>query len=611
MSTFSSYAYSWIINYKIHLLIFLSVFFIGITFAHPSLLLTDEWVTVNQLDQIHAGHQVIINEGKYGTFENGTVSPYFIAKNNVLGYSLFLPLISIPAYSLLEMFGDFFVFFIICLWTLLLIVIGLLLNGFFRSYTYAGRWRWTTALICAAFVLLTLNFIFYLPFFVTGGESFPEIMSIVFTNIFLFALLAVCIFEINLTIFRNTIFSAFGSCICIGSSSYLFWTTACKDHILTIFLFTFVILMLVKYQRTGTVWFLHAAFIATGILSWARPELALVVFGALCLYTGFTLINREGFAVKKTQITLILSPLFTLIGAIPFFINNYMITGNPLLVPFTLWDKEPSINGGSAAIAVQQNISVTFQPLLNIINASTNFNSSTFLGDLYGIFLNPQSGSLGVLIVTPLFLAAVFLVPILILKKELPFSPDEKMFLGIAGLFTVAVFFTYVRGIHGLNASPGILPDIRYLSPIYLPLNIISLIILQKFRIFSGNEIHTLLKMGLIGFFSALGSLILILLLYPFPDTMYAPIFTLLNGYTTILTLIVVAFFVISIIACKLYDASAAIPIFIFAILCSIPPVWQIDASFVMRAFASGLGGYSFWIPVVRMFFATFFGLHS
>jgi hypothetical protein len=610
MSTFSSYAYSWINKYKVHLLIFLSVFFIGITFAHPSLLLTDEWVTVNQLDQIHAGHQVVINEGKYGTFQNGTVSPYFTAKNNVLGYSLFLPLISIPAYCLLDMFGDFFVFFIICLWTLLLIVIGLLLNGFFRSYTFEGRWQWTTALICAAFVLLTLNFIYYLPFFATGDESFPEIMAIVFTNIFLFALLAVCIFEINLTIFQNTIFAAFGSCICIGSSSYLFWTTTCKDHILTIFIFTLVIMMLVKYQRTGTVWFLRSAFIATGILSWARPELALVVFGALFLYTGFTLINREGFAVNKTQISLLLSPLFTLIGSIPFFINNYMITGNPLLVPFTLWDKEPSINGGSAAIAVQQNISVSFQPLLNIINASTNFNSSTFLGDLYGIFLNPQSGSLGVLIVTPLFLAAVFLAPILVLKKELPFSSDEKMFLGIAGLFTLAVFFTYVRGIHGLNASPGILPDIRYLSPIYLPLNIISLIILQKFRIFSGNEIHTLWKIGLMGFFSALGSLILILLLYPFPDNMYAPIFTLLNGYTTIITLVLVAFFIISIIACKLYGASAAIPTFIFAILCSVPPVWQIDVSVVMRAFASGLGGYSFWIPVVRMFFATFFGLH-
>jgi hypothetical protein len=607
MGTVSLYLSQWLNRYRIHLLIFLVILFTGISFAHPSLLLTDEWVTVNQLDQLHAGHQVIMNEGKYGTFENGTVSPYFITKNNYLGYSIFLPLISLPAYWLVDLFGEHFVFCILFLWTLLLITIGLFLHGFFKIYTFAGRWQWTTGLFIAAFILLFINFWYYLPFFTMGDDTYPEILAIVFTNIILYALLAVCIFEINLTIFNDTFFSSFGTIVCISSSSYLFWTTTCKDHILTACIFILVVLMLVKFQKTGRFWFLCSAFFSSGLLAWARPELAMVVFGALCLFTGYTVFLSCGEGALKDRIPLLISPFFTLIGALPFFINNFMVTGNPLLVPFTLWDKEPSIGGASVSGTVQQTLPGSFQPLFHVISASTNFNSSTAFADLYGIFFNPQSGSLGILIITPLFLAAALLVPILLLKKDVSFSSEEKNFLGITGLMALAVFLTYVRGISGMNASPGIIPDIRYLSPIYLPLNIIGLIILQKFRIISGNEIKMLWRMILIWVLAIPISLIIISRLYPFPDN-WSVIFTLLNGYTTILTLVIVALFAISMITLEIYRNSATIALFILGILCAIPCIWQVDATFIMRSFGSGLGGYSFWIPAVRMIYAGMLG---
>jgi hypothetical protein len=608
MGTFSSDLSHWLNRYKIHLLIFLMVIFTGISFAHPGLLLTDEWVTVNQLDQIHAGHQVIINEGKYGTFENGTVSRYFIAKKNYLGYSLFLPLISLPAYWLLDLFGEHLVFFILCLWTFLLIAIALLLTRFFKKYTYAGRWQWTTGLFIAAFVLLFINFRYYIPFFVTGNESYPEIMAIVLTNIFLYALFAVFIVEINRMIFTDTIFSSFGSIICISCSSYLFWTTNCKDHILTACVFIFMMLMLVKHQKNGSFWYLSSAFISSGLLAWARPELALMVFGALCLYTAYTIFFSDGGYAKNTnKIRLLVSPLFTLVGAIPFFINNYMITGNALLVPFTLWDKEPSTNLAASSTSLQ-GASTTFQPLFHIISASTNFNSSTFFSDLYGIFFNPQSGSLGVFILTPVFLVAIILIPILLMKNEFQFSGEEKKFIGIMGLLAMAVFLTYVRGISGMNASPGIVPDIRYLSPIYVPLNIIGLIIIRKLTIIRGNDIKILWEMVAIWILFIPMSIVIILKWYPSPDTWSVPFFKLLNGYATVLLLILLTCLIISIIVHEFYQTSATLPILLFAILCATPLVWQIDATFVMRAFGSGLGGYSFWIPAVRMFFVSMFG---
>ena len=83
-----------VIQYRAHILVFLVAFFIAITLAHPAFFVNDEWITANQLSQLHDGKQLMFNEGKYGTYENGTASVYFSLKDNILGYSLFLPLIS-------------------------------------------------------------------------------------------------------------------------------------------------------------------------------------------------------------------------------------------------------------------------------------------------------------------------------------------------------------------------------------------------------------------------------------------------------------------------------------------------------------------------------------
>jgi hypothetical protein len=606
MSTFSSHISRIMSRYKIHVLIFLAVLSIGITFAHPSLFITDEWVTVNQLAQLHEGHQVILNEGKYGNLENGTLSSYFITKNNYLGYSLFLPIISLPAYWLVDLLGEHFVFFILYLWTLLLIAIALFLDRFLKNFTRIGNWRWTTGLIIAAFVLLFINFRYYLPFVVTGIDSYPEIMAIVFTNILLFAVLAVLIFEINLTIFNNTVFSSFGSLICICCSSYLFWANNCKDHILTAFIFIIVVLMIVKYQKTNAIWYIRTAFFASGLLAWARPELALTICGALCLFTGFILFLRKGEIRLRTDfIPFLVSPLFTLAGAIPFFINNYLVTGNPLLVPFILWNKD--ISTMATTNAIQQTPNATFQPLFNIFQASTNLQPSTFLPDIYGIFFSPQSGSLGVFMITPVFLIAMLLIPILFIRKEFQFSYEEKMFMGTMGLLGLAVFLTYVRGLSGMNTSIGITPDIRYLSPLYLPLNLLGLMILKKTRIIGGNEVKIVKWIITIWVFSIPASLMVMSRWYPYPDS-HGTLYTLLNGFDTILLLIMLIFLVIGIYGHEFFQTSPVLPLTLIAAICAIPYIWQIDATFLMRWFGSGLGGYSFWIPAVRMFFAGIFG---
>ena len=101
-------------HYKVHILVFLLAFLVAITIAHPQFLVTDEWITANQLTQLNEGHQVILNEGKYGSYENGTPTGYFVAKQNYLAYPLFLPLVSLPAEWVVYCLGDNFLMFIGC-----------------------------------------------------------------------------------------------------------------------------------------------------------------------------------------------------------------------------------------------------------------------------------------------------------------------------------------------------------------------------------------------------------------------------------------------------------------------------------------------------------------
>ena len=113
------------------LVIFLIAFFFIVTITSPGLYITDEWITTNQIHQLDLGHQVIFSEGKYGVMENGSVSGYFTARQNVLMYSLALPLTALPFVRVFGLFGDNFRMIIILAWSLSLVVIALLLDTFY------------------------------------------------------------------------------------------------------------------------------------------------------------------------------------------------------------------------------------------------------------------------------------------------------------------------------------------------------------------------------------------------------------------------------------------------------------------------------------------------
>jgi hypothetical protein len=609
MDQFSVNFEKYLTQYRVHLLFFLVAFFIAITLAHPSFFVNDEWITANQLSQLHDGRQLMFNEGKYGSYDNGTASYYFIKKNNILGYSLFLPLISLPAYWLLDLAGNNCVFFLIYLWTFLLIIIALFVNRYFPAHAYYGKWRWTSGMIVGAFVLFFLNFYYYQPFFITGEASFPEILSIVFTHMLLFAFLSVIVYEINRTVFSDTAYSIFGTIVCLSCSSYLFWTNFCKDHLLVAFLFAIIVLLVVKFFQENSVKYFCGAFAFSGLLAWGRPELALFVCISICILAVWTYFSqRDPALLQSDRKLLIISPIFTLLGAVPFFINNYLFTRNIFVPTSVLWKtSEPVISSAADGSAnLTTGTPDMIGSMISIIIAGINTRPATFFADFYGIFFNPQNGAIGLFPIMPLVLIGIVLLPLLIIKEHVHFTTKEKYYLGAMFILSFGVIVAYFGDLHGLNTSVGINPDMRYLSPLYLPLNIIALIVLAKVPDITGKTIDILKWMVAAWLIIIPASLLAMARYYPFPE-LFADLFPLLHLWFSIGVYFMTILFIVSISYCLIFKKTNNIPILFLAILCALPIIWQIDATYLMRYYGTGFGGYSFWIPVMLKFFGLIF----
>jgi hypothetical protein len=588
-------------RYRVHLMIFLIVFFVGLTIAHPRILLTDEWITTNQLSQLHSGHQVITNEGKYGSYDNGDISYYFEIRSNALGYSLFLPVISLPAYWTIDIVGFLYAFFILYLWTLLGLLLLVMIDNVFPQFARIGNWRWTPVGYGAAFLIFFLNLYLYAAFPVQGPGSFSEILAIVFTNIALLAILGVIIYDISLTIFEDVQYSVFSTAACLSCSSYFFWLTGCKDHILVALLFAAVLMCLIKYLKSREYWFFPLAFLFAGLLAWARPEVAFWVFISTCLIWAFVFIS-SGVREKslKDYAGFIVTPFFTAVGAVPFLLNNYLVSRNflrPTMMLYNLGELAPS-QTSITPVAATPVAGDSVQVLIRLIVVNTTPDFSSMLSDLLGIFFLPQNHSIGIFILAPLAFVGIVTLLVYHFHRKTTLTPQEKQHIFLLILFCICTLFAYLRGLNGLNISLGIMPDIRYLSPIYLPLTLIGLIVIRKCCLFAETPLEILKRMGIFWIIAIPLSLI------PLAGLRWDPVDALLNFeilrtvFTALMVFVIVIaiFGIVSDMACKRAGKywGVALPV-----LCALPFVWQIDSSFLMWQY--GLAeAYTFWIPVVQ-----------
>jgi len=589
-------------RYKVHIFVFFLTLFISLTLAHPSILLNDEFITTNQVRQLHAGHQIVINEGKYGLLENGSMSGYFSYKSNVLAYPLFLPLLSLPAYWVIDFSGEHFVFIVLILWTITAIVLTLFIHHNFQNFSYIGRWQWTPLMLGAVFVLFFINLFFYTSFPVDDiFSNFPEIIAIVVTNIILLSFCAVMIYEIIRTIFKDLSFSLFGTLICLFSSSSFFWATFCKDHILVLTIFTGIFLCLVRYQETNDLWYFPLSFLLCGTLAWVRPELALWLVILTGGIWGYTLIRHwSKIQLYRNSFLFFSSPFFTLIGALPFFLNNYFITKNFFLPPQSKYLPETlaelSVNSPQSVLHVAG--VKTPQSLFMMFVPSVPASPMEYLVDIKGIFFYPQNGSISVIAIIPLALVMIVLAGPLLSVKRIWFHEREKKFIILMFLMSSVVFPAYAGFIHILNTDSGVSPDIRYFIPIYLPLTILGLIVLKRTHLFPDDLKKIIGELTVI----AVSGLVITVFMLPI---CYSQYFQLMRGFLplgkffSLFTFFLVILTLGMTLVSTILKYGTAITRYLILLLCSVPLFWQVNLTIMLSKYSLHTG-YIFWIPVVN-----------
>lgn len=601
----SPFIRSFLSQYSLHIFIFLIALFLIITFSNPGLFLNDEWITVNQVHQLDLGHQIIYNEGKYGTFANGTPGPYFMARGNLLMYTAMLPVISMPALGFFRFFGENFRAAILLIWTIIPILIILLLGIFFTKYAKIGKTRIIIPLTLIMLIFLLISLLLYHPFVFLNVTAPREVAAVVFTNHVLFALTAVLVYSTCKTICYKTGTAIFGTIAILASSSLIFWAANAKDHMLVACCFALVVYFFVDYlthQRFFTAVF---GFICLGLLTWARPEVGFFTF-LIC--TVYYLIFQV-YLLKKESINGItlgkntLAILFTGIGVLPLLINNAAVTGNPFtptflvtrIAPTSSIDVSSIISSHISSGLIQTGTSPGYMAG-GVFSTLANYFSiqwRTLIPDLFGVLVNPASGNMSFLAVCPLALFALVL-PFLHLSGKKRMSLDETLIPLFLFIMGVAVFVAYLPSLHTMNTDGGIVPDIRYLTPVYIPAGLLGVMgITSLYKKFSGKLMVVRLVASVLIITPVF--LLSLMILQPF------------GGYYSGYTLFFKSCIALTLALClgTLIFSKSRQKMMIFSwllvILLAIPFAWQ-----VMMLFLYSVGkfnGYPFWIPLVEHFY--------
>lgn len=480
-------------------LIFLISLSFTILFSYPTILINDDWITANQLAQLDEGSQLLITEGKYGAFENKTPFKYFTYRHNLLPYSLFLPVLSYYPLQAIKMVGNFYPYLITTIFSIILLIIGYLIRVKNNKIKIIGN-----LVIVCSIILYYLNIFFARPIYITAEDASREILAIVTVHHISLALLCTFFYLIFHKIYKDFSYSCLGTIICLSCSSFLFWASNLKDHVEETLVFVIIIYFIVDYIINKKIEGFVYSFIFSGILIWIRPEFGTFIFFGLFFYfllQFYKVLSHIKIPYSKLikYSIILLIPFFTSLGLIPYLLNNFLITGHPL-VPVWLYPSlhpemiisNTSIIESSPSFGLLSNN--THQGPINnsIINLLYNRlipSSDNIITNFFQIGFYPNILSVPIFLVTPLFIIGGLSIIFLYIFKFKKITRLELQLIVFLIIMIFFGFFAYISSFSGLISSLAMLPDIRYLSPLYFPLNLIGLIFLKPLLFHLAKEI--------------------------------------------------------------------------------------------------------------------------
>jgi hypothetical protein len=419
-------------------------------------------------------------------------------------------------------------------------------------------------------------------------------------------------YHICLLIFEDRWKSLLGAFLCIACSSFMFWATTAKEHMVAAAMLALVVFFFVRYLRRDS-WFDAAGgFFCIGLLGWARPELGLTV----AFFAGLFMIGFQMFRIHSGQlnpveaIRSLSSMILLVIGSIPLLINNVITTGN-VLVPVYILEESAKTNSRYADV-ISQVSPASGMPAsgLDMVGRLSEFTGilgrhfsptwNTLPSDMFGVFFYPETGHMGFVMVCPLALIAVALIILAFVKKQ-PFPAKDKPVLLFLALMTIAVMIAYLQSFPGMNTSIGVTPDMRYLMPAYLTAGILGVYMLN-FHAFPERADKTLAEMFII---SMAGVPIIILGMVAF-----SPFGGRYEGYMAVFRYcisFITVFFIAGFVLPSFRKQHLILLTRCLVILVIFVLSWQM--MMVVLYSIVKFNGYSFWIPVTDTLYHQIIGV--
>lgn len=376
---------------------------------------------------------------------------------------------------------------------------------------------------------------------------------------------------------------------------------------LTAFLFSLVILLFTRYILYRKFPDAGLGFIVIGFLTWARPEVGLSVF---LVSTAFFLIFNyfypaNGGSNKNSLLPTAGAVLCIIPGIIPFLMNNYIVTGNlfspTLYVAKTVQITGTTVNASTGQISSMIVGGVMQNPLpqnevVNIFISFFAFSPIDLFNSIPRVLFWPENGNMGLLVVCPLAIFAVITLINLIRKKT---SPVNSFLIVYLTLMTVAILLAYIKLFPLINSDKGILPDMRYLSPLYIPLGLMGTF--SVFTVLRKIPVKNLLKQYIpIAIIGVPVFFLLVIILQPFGGLLKGD-----SKFYEVLIYLVIGLFLVLWLAYHKGLIRFQYLVVGMLVLLAIPLSWQMMMLFLYSLIK--MNAYSFWIPIVEQFFSSFF----
>jgi hypothetical protein len=233
------------------------------------------------------------------------------------------------------------------------------------------------------------------------------------------------------------------------------------------------------------------------------------------------------------------------------------------------------------------------------------FSFDNLVQGLSGVMIFPKNGHIGFTIMCPLVVIA-FAAFILWYKKVLNVSEKERNLYLILLILGFAAIFSYLPKLGSMNISSGILPDMRYLSPAYIPFGILSILVLSKTPVLKKprDMVSGVLVAGLV-----LTPILFLLMIVVHPFGAFN------EGYTLFFKVAVVTELALSLglmvltryVKPKAHFLYRCLPLSLILIVITVF-TFQLVLVFIFGVIVK-VNGYPLWIPLIREGFSTFFNV--